>query len=497
MSVMFRGQDIEESSEVEKQLREHDPATILPIQSLCKRSWFERVWTIQEYTLSSKAIVICGGQALPILELHEGVLSITKRREAKDPAIEKPYSHSFLAHCYYYRRIWATIHFKKRPFTFTRLLVEGQKMKASVPQDVVFGLYGMLQKLQIQVPPPDYSKSVETVFTEATKAAILHDESLAALLHCSISITVDSSPSWPSWVPDWSTYPGFQPLRPFTSIVEMFKASGNSKASFNFSDEQEQRHTSFGLLSVEGSVIDVLKYCASEVFHQTSTPDQKPEMETLSAVDVRRLEHMAMYKTIEAWTTKASKLSPYPTGESLLGAFSRTLILDEYRRPAKQSSYPDLDVSQGFTHWLHSFRIASSCSDEDSAEGEEFSSKAFKHAFFAEIGQSGTEISETNAMDYVQQSLDRNANALAFDDLAYRYSENSCFFTTMHGYMGAGLPGVKPGDEVILVGGVSRPLIARKMGDRYRLLGPAYIHGVMDGEKWPEDERELVSIVFE
>jgi len=59
------------------------------------------------------------------------------------------------------------------------------------------------------------------------------------------------------------------------------------------------------------------------------------------------------------------------------------------------------------------------------------------------------------------------------------------------------MPGVEAGDEVLLVAGVTRPLIARRIGVRYRLIGQAYVHGIMDGEKWPEDESKLVDIMFE
>lgn len=44
---------------------------------------------------------------------------------------------------------------------------------------------------------------------------------------------------------------------------------------------------------------------------------------------------------------------------------------------------------------------------------------------------------------------------------------------------------VQPGDEVILVAGLSMPLVVRRDGIYYRLVSPAIISNVMQGQAWP------------
>jgi len=65
------------------------------------------------------------------------------------------------------------------------------------------------------------------------------------------------------------------------------------------------------------------------------------------------------------------------------------------------------------------------------------------------------------------------------------------FFTTSAGYMGSGFHAIQEGDTVALFAGARHPMIIRRVGEYHRLVGPAYIHGIMYGEAWPKDERSL------
>lgn len=47
------------------------------------------------------------------------------------------------------------------------------------------------------------------------------------------------------------------------------------------------------------------------------------------------------------------------------------------------------------------------------------------------------------------------------------------------------------GDCIAVLTGGRVPFVLRPTGDSYRLIGPCYFHGIMDGEAFPEDHREL------
>lgn len=69
-------------------------------------------------------------------------------------------------------------------------------------------------------------------------------------------------------------------------------------------------------------------------------------------------------------------------------------------------------------------------------------------------------------------------------------------FQTSEGYLCKGPTSAKAGDVIILVSGLCAPLVARKVDTTYQIIGGAYVHGVMKGEKWPVNEKDLVDIVF-
>jgi len=56
-------------------------------------------------------------------------------------------------------------------------------------------------------------------------------------------------------------------------------------------------------------------------------------------------------------------------------------------------------------------------------------------------------------------------------------------FLTSSGYLGLGPSGLQPNDLVVVFLGVETPFVLRASGERqYKLLGEAYVHGIMDGE---------------
>lgn len=61
--------------------------------------------------------------------------------------------------------------------------------------------------------------------------------------------------------------------------------------------------------------------------------------------------------------------------------------------------------------------------------------------------------------------------------------------------MGVGPRHYTPGDRIALIAGEELPFIVREAGDKYNLIGPAYIHGVMRGERWDDDLREQIVLI--
>lgn len=57
-----------------------------------------------------------------------------------------------------------------------------------------------------------------------------------------------------------------------------------------------------------------------------------------------------------------------------------------------------------------------------------------------------------------------------------------CFFVTSNGYIGVGPYNIECGDLAVILSGADVPFILREEGDGFRLIGDAFIYGIMHGE---------------
>jgi hypothetical protein len=54
---------------------------------------------------------------------------------------------------------------------------------------------------------------------------------------------------------------------------------------------------------------------------------------------------------------------------------------------------------------------------------------------------------------------------------------------------------VRVGDMIALFKGGRCPFVVRKWGRKWKLVGDAYVHGMMDGEAWDVEECEEMDFV--
>lgn len=58
--------------------------------------------------------------------------------------------------------------------------------------------------------------------------------------------------------------------------------------------------------------------------------------------------------------------------------------------------------------------------------------------------------------------------------------QDRCFFTTSSGRIGLGVPSTKPGDTICALDGAAVPFILREQGPHWRLVGDAYVEGILE-----------------
>lgn len=447
--------------------------------SIYKRSWFTRMWVVQEFALSQDAHFQIGDQVIDASRLFEKFDSILNARLSEgEISLDSPLRSSMMSYFRVYRGLRDALRAGKQDAsTAAGLLIGGRLQMATDPKDAVFGTYGILQRLKIPLLPPSYTKTIQEIYTEATKAAIEHDKSLLVLMETFESKAVANLPSW---VPDWSVE-----KKTITSTRD-FSATKASHCDFTFLLGH--------LLSVNGIVIDTIAQCAPGEFPSTDNP--KSECSTYIRPERHRAAELLAHEIIPSWIEAASALTSYPTGEDVSQAFGLTMVSESRHM---MTEIPVVEGS-GFQYWLQSHLMETGNSEPALLkEGKSWStpSPVFRDELVKKLDALEEKPTYANEAEYASLCIKLNSDAVIYDTYVHIFSTRTVFFTTEGGYMGKGLLGIEKGDKIILVAGTTMPLVARRIGDNYRLFGPCYIHGVMYGERWPRDESEVGEIVFE
>ena len=71
-------------------------------------------------------------------------------------------------------------------------------------------------------------------------------------------------------------------------------------------------------------------------------------------------------------------------------------------------------------------------------------------------------------------------------EIVYDRCPGTRLFRTSTGHIGTGLNGIRVGDVVCVLYGGKVPYVLRQVGrardNRYRFIGDAYVHGLMEGQ---------------
>lgn len=304
-------------------------------------------------------------------------------------------------------------------------------LECSDPRDKVFALRELFLSVfgGIEV---DYNRTVEDVFTQATRCLILACQNLEALYtSCacrklySVHGPQEKPYDIPSWAVDWTGASG-RGLYDFTDGTFQEEMSW-----YWLSIRNETPHNGIVLpasFSDDGLVLTLFGKCFSQVSECVSErlayhPDNRRGAKSFVNV-VRKFLREASGKVV--------------TSEAPLGCALATLLR---------------------TIW-------SDLSDE---------------------------LKEAQCQMEVESDVDRICDLMGDSGRAYSILvRRRRLFVTTDGMIGAGNSDIAPGDLVCNFAGLNMPFIVRKKGAYYELISPAIVVGAMRREMWPEDEKEIV-----
>lgn len=479
-----------------------------PFGPLFNRSWFHRMWTVQEVTLSwlDRIVLRCGNIQVPwpYLVVTTDALQAAKYQWGRwKEAMSLQNQLTLYLSGRRYKGVKALLDdnpgdIHNDPLVFS-IFINARRKKSTDPRDKIFALCSLFTELEIPFPAPDYSRPVEDIYREAVISCINYDKNLY-ILHHAPSDRRRSGLS--SWVPDLAEEGWGEADSRYGMIRGRFAASKRCSAKWSFSED------GLGLVLV-GKIVDTIIFRADPmpslnsiggelVFRVRSAEASgeklkygDPDSETMA--EYLRLTHRG-YSVLKSWA-EISQWSEYPTGESTKEALQRTLVNDFPR------ANEDAAKDNSFDNWynimnLEELEITARAIQRTGA-GRSIPSQPWEREIF--LRQMMKRVPQEQLVAFALGAA-LGGTGYHFHSRAMAILQNKCFFFTEHCYFGTAadpLPvSIEPGDRIAIIQGLDIPLALRPVEGGYRLLTHVYVHGIMYGEAWPQSEDNLEEIIL-
>lgn len=414
---------------------------------LYRRSWWNRIWVLQETAVGLQdPIVGVGHKWLSWVALESARQFVEE--QIKTYSINETISKMVIS---VVKTTAVALHNIRRDLSpslplsnLESLLKRTMTFHSTDARDKVFALLGLAQEEDRSAIIPDYSKSLKTVFSDLAIYLISNNINI-------IYLNTDSPyHSLPSWIPDWSWWSRRWPLW----SEGLYNAGGPTVQAGRFSQDAST-------FTLPGLLLDRVLVCdefiprgRDVVFYNTSH---------ISAI-VSNIETLLLNTIAEHPKNKLlSALDP-----SKSDALWRTLVADK--------------------------QLTRLSSPAPSVYGEQFSAL-----------RSRSEVPETFLPDHPTTSeakigKRKEAYTQPFEFEVQATMSDQRFFITERGQIGIGPRHLMVNDPVVIFWGSDMPCLLREaeVGEGReegvcRLLGGAYIHGVMHGEAFHgiENQEEL------
>ncbi|EUC49159.1 hypothetical protein COCMIDRAFT_85426 [Bipolaris oryzae ATCC 44560] len=439
-------------------------AIIQAMHTLSSHPWWTRIWVVQETILARKATVLYGIITVPWTlvaestraaarhihccgDLHQArggreLRAIVELRKARYDDLE------------WLRAARA----QNKNLSLYQVMSRTHSRNATDVRDEVFGVLGLVTDWLGQSPLiPDYDLSPSEVFM---RVVTKHIQSTLSL-HILMGTARTGIPDVPSWVTQRgrtsqssSSATGYRINR-----AVLFSAAGGRPASV--------RRASNVL------VTDAFEPCLTISQVGSILPGNHDWHKLIDRITSWR--HIARLKNPADHT-----LGPQnPENE----AFWRTITNDSWQ-PQRMNSVDILSAQLDFS-------------------GEVFTAyRRFGNTDVSRIAEGFWDWAQSQAKGDLKR---REQHASSMNEIkTFHHSLLGAtldrrFFLASNGCMGMGPPEMQSGDSIVILLGSTVPFCIRAMqdapGGHYRIVGDAYVHGLMDGEGVPNDyEKKIVQI---
>lgn len=407
------------------------------LSRLLRRSWFERLWTIQEVVLAKQAAIVCGLQTLPwkVLEDFNRAIYVIITPNLMNPDSFARYGLQLgierverIIDCSRNRSLLGLLH-SIQVSPFPQLSVH-----TTDNRDRLFGLMGMAQGLvHFEV---DYSKETKSVYRAWVTRSIAHGGNLDVLSLCCDTAQYGG----PSWIPE---------------LTREINSDGYLAAALHKSSLGPPTTT----YRAAGSWLSLARFTDTLAVGRLK-PDSQPTL------------HISVL---------------------CLGTISNLQPVDE------RMSLDDGQMQQR-CHELENLLIRTGPAfQRGCVSGETFNAKLLHAEFVTTLFRGYHHPRVPHGLELLyeiwrgradrppppnQLTTREHLMLLNFPTLVHGYLSGAQMFTSSAGQFGviSSFCHVREDDEVFILRGGKTPFVLRQNGDSsYRLLGPCYVYGTMDG----------------
>jgi hypothetical protein len=416
-------------------LAKTDPIFVA-IVKLYNRSWFRRLWTLQEAILAKSITVICGSKSIDwdVIGVFAGAISsVYPIPQQSGLKVHDPMLDGFIAS--------NEIQFLRIKFgvetviDFVNFLQVSRSKQAKVPLDHIYGLLGLASDQIRSMVKVTYDWEVWDGYIQFAKSFIQLDSTLS-LLHMASS--GERLPTLPSWCPNFQS-PSYETIyNRYPAFQAGFKDWKDRKSMIQVSpDSNEIMIPGFRVDKVRNTGILSLSMALSH-----SNAGEEDE-QIVKALD---------------WEAECLKLcfEVFPETEGVPDEYCATLIAYHL---ANAEPISIMNVPEAYLNTKNLWQCLSEKKDTLPL------SRFAKNSMYRYIA--------------------------ALQDHQYRK-----FFVTEGGRIGLGPSNIRSGDTVCVFYSASAPFLLRYDSDtsEARLVGDVYIYGLMDLSDIPKEARSADEI---
>jgi hypothetical protein len=437
--------------------------------------WFNRMWIVQEAVLATRLTLCRGPKSLSWEDFERAMILLHTRRESLRLTV--PDAESFLKHAW--NLVVVRRHYYSSPerkenerFDFTYYIHQLRRRSCKDDRDRIYALKSLLPEQSDLAITPDYEKTVVQVFTDLAlqqlqhghveilyQAGLCHD--IAAIFQGLLPPSFHAPEPVPTWVPDYrknTTYLGWEP---HFGDESSFLPDTNIPSTFAISPDNPR------MITTQCTLLDTVGcFFPLPTIHNTSLRANHPKL----FFHIREF----LKELFKDYTT-AYPSQLYPNGEAPSTAFANALLgggtSPSYKRTFRRGKNDE--VASPLHVWQE---YQEHCISEEGKLYQEM---------IREINYTGSTARHVNGISE-EWYVSTKGSGLAWElthylKVVFRYHG---FFATKKGYVGLAPLGTQTDTDVLVfIDGLKVPFVLRKgEGDTWKVVGPCYVHGMMDAQ---------------